>query len=68
MVESIDDRSGQGGRGRELAGWRYELIPWGVRFVGRDEQGQAEVLVLVVPQGNQVRRGDNGLRVVVSRA
>jgi hypothetical protein len=43
IVEAIEDPELQRRRGWDLAGWRYEPVPWGVRFLG----GGAEVVALV---------------------
>lgn len=32
LVDAIEDARLQRQRGWDLAGWRYELVPWGVRF------------------------------------
>jgi len=46
VVEAIDDPLMQR-RGWDLRGWRYELIPWGVRFVRRERDGsESEVFVM----------------------
>jgi len=64
VVEAIDVTL-QGRRGWDLAGWRYELVPWGVRFVRRDRDGcETEVLVLAALKGRQPAPG--GVRVVLS--
>jgi len=49
VVEAVDDPELQRQRGWDLSGWRYDLIPWGVRFSPRDPQRQrhAELLVLL---------------------
>ena len=47
VVEAIDDPALQRRRGWDLGGWRYELVPWGVRFVRRDRHGgETELFVL----------------------
>jgi hypothetical protein len=47
IVEAIDDYELQGRRGWDLTGWRYEMVPWGVRFLYDGKGGEAsEVLVL----------------------
>ncbi len=49
VVEAIDDPDLQKLRGWDLSRWRYDLVPWGVRFTYRDplSRSQAEVLALV---------------------
>jgi hypothetical protein len=69
VVEAIDDVRLQRQRGWDLAGWRYELIPWGVRFVRRERRGSqdAEVFVLaVLNQRTASAAGEPGFWVVVS--
>jgi len=61
VVEAIDDFDLQQRRGWDLSGWRYELIPWGVRFVRRGAV-EAEVFVQAVLPQRQASAG----RVVVS--
>jgi len=47
VVEAIDDEGLRRRRGWDLSGWRYELVPWGVRFVRRGLDGaESEVFVL----------------------
>jgi hypothetical protein len=63
LVEAIDDGGVQRRRGLDLAGWRYELVPWGVRFVRRERDGgESEVFVLAVLKDRTV----GGVRVVLS--
>ena len=49
VVEAIDDPRLRQQRGWDLSGWRYDLVPWGVRFSSRDERDgdEAEVLALL---------------------
>jgi len=70
MVEAIDDPVAQRRRGWDLAGWRYELVPWGVRFVrhGRHD-GQTEeeeVFVLAALKQGPPGLTAGGVRVVHS--
>jgi hypothetical protein len=46
VVEAIDDPDLQRRRGWDLSRWRYDLIPWGVRFTyqGPLSCNQAEIL------------------------
>jgi len=68
VVEAIDDPAAQRRRGWDLAGWRYELVPWGVRFVRHERHGGGgteEVFVLASlkqqgPPGSKA----GGVRVV----
>jgi len=46
VVEAIDDPETRRSRGWNLAGWSYELIPWGVRFVHSGQGPRTEVAVL----------------------
>ena len=48
VVDAIDDGALQGRRGWDLAGWRYDLVPWGVRFTRRDTGGQETAVVAVL--------------------
>jgi hypothetical protein len=48
LVDAIDRPALQLSRGWDLAGWKYELIPWGVRFLppgGKRERGIKMVAV-----------------------
>jgi len=72
VVEAIDDEDLQRRHGWDLAGWRYELVPWGVRFARRERRGadDTEVIVLAVmrrpgPSGGESARA-HGLCVVLS--
>jgi len=49
VVEAIDDRELQARRDWDLSEWRYELIPWGVRFQRQvpKHSGQAEILAVL---------------------
>jgi len=49
VVEAIDDREIQMRRDWDLSDWRYELVPWGVRFLCRRPKhpGQAEILAVL---------------------
>jgi CheY-like chemotaxis protein len=72
VVEAIDDRDLQRQHGWNLGDWRYELVPWGVRFLRRDARADmaAEVLVLTGPHRSAPAAADTGrklgARVVVS--
>jgi len=57
VVEAIDDPPLQRSRGWNLSRWRYDLVPWGVRFRLQDSDSReaAEVLVLA-PFGNESGR------------
>jgi len=56
VVEAIDDADLQRRRGWDLTRWRYDLVPWGVRFSyrGRRSEDQAEVLA-VIQIGDRIR-------------
>ena len=63
VVEAIDDFGLQRRRGWDLQEWRYELVPWGVRFVRRERDGsESEVFVLPVLKNPTA----GGVRVVLS--
>ena len=49
VVDAIDDVELQRRRGWDLSSWRYDLVPWGVRFTYRDpaQLRPAQVLALV---------------------
>jgi len=53
VVEAIDDPVLQRRRGWDLSRWRYDMVPWGVRFTYHDpaESRRAEVLALVTLNG-----------------
>jgi len=51
IVDAIGDPSRGESRGWDLAGWRYELVPWGVCFSRRDEPDGVSVLAASVPAG-----------------
>jgi hypothetical protein len=60
VVEALDGKGARWGRIGDLAGWRYELIPWGVRFIREGEGVEpAEVFVQAPVPGS-------GKRVVIS--
>jgi len=63
VVEAIDDRDVQVRRDWDLSEWRYELIPWGVRFQREvpKHSGQAEILAVLG------RTGPDGATVPASR-
>lgn len=48
VVESLDDPALRKRRGWRLAGWSYELVPWGVRFLRRDARHGATAAVVAV--------------------
>jgi hypothetical protein len=51
VVEAIDEPALQTERGWDLAGWSYDCIPWGVRFVRRDDRQRLMVIrVVVIPE------------------
>ena len=59
VVEAIDDPRLRQQRGWDLSGWRYDLIPGGVRFTqekGRD-QAHAEVLAVLAHQATAAPPG-----------
>ena len=49
VVEAIDNPQLQQEQGWDLSRWRYDLVPWGVRFHYHDPHSrhQAEVLALL---------------------
>jgi len=49
VVEAIDDPDLQSRRGWDLSHWRYNLVPWGVRFTYQEQADvpTVEVLALV---------------------
>jgi len=53
VVEAIDDREIQSRRDWDLSDWRYELVPWGVRFLCRQPKppGRAEILAVLGGRG-----------------
>jgi hypothetical protein len=51
VVEAIDDRGLAAQRGWDLSDWRYELVPWGVRFCYQGIHGQGEVLAVIARRG-----------------
>jgi len=48
VVEAIDDPELQVQRGWGLLSWRYELVPWGVRFLRHDGDGEVDAEVVAV--------------------
>jgi len=68
VVEAIDDPALQRRRGWDLGGWRYELVPWGVRFVRRERHGgETELFVLAaLKQGPPGGLPAGGVRIVLS--
>jgi len=48
VVEAVDDPELQRQRGWDLSKWRYDLIPWGVRFSQRDPQRHGNTALLVL--------------------
>src|SRR5262245_27135661 len=68
VLEAIDDPALQRRRGWDLGGWRYELVPWGVRFVRRDRNGGETELYVVTAwkQGLPGGLPAGGVRLVLS--
>jgi len=54
VVDAIDDRDLQMSRDWDLTQWQYELVPWGVRFLRRQQErpGHAEVLAVLGRPGS----------------
>jgi len=48
VVEAIDNPHLQQQRGWDLSCWRYDLVPWGVRFRRRELHSSPEAEVLAV--------------------
>jgi hypothetical protein len=48
IVDAMRDPRGQIGRGGDLKRWRFEPVPWGVRFLHSDNQGQVDEEVRAV--------------------
>jgi hypothetical protein len=59
IVEAIDDPQRQQQHGWDLSRWRYDLVPWGVRFTYRepDDARPVEVLALLSHAGRHPREG-----------
>lgn len=53
VVEAINDQAAQQRRGWDLSNWRFDLVPWGVRFVHHNGQNgiPTEVFVLARLRG-----------------
>jgi hypothetical protein len=47
VVEALDDPARQAARGWDLAGWSYDMVPWGVRFLYHDGRAVAATVVAV---------------------
>jgi hypothetical protein len=58
VVEAIDDPVLQRYYGWDLSCWRYDLIPWGVRFIFQDPQGgkRVEIVILAAFRNQRVPR------------
>jgi hypothetical protein len=50
VVEAIEDADLQRRRGWNLSLWRYDLVPWGVRFRYRGDEDAAEVVATLDPR------------------
>lgn len=48
LVEAIDEPSLAAGRGWDLVGWHYDLVPWGVRFLLREHKGRSITVVTAI--------------------
>ena len=48
IVDAIRDSSLQADRGWNLKQWRYEPMPWGIRFLHGDNQGHVDEEVRAV--------------------
>jgi hypothetical protein len=48
VVEAIENPALQARRGWNLAGWGYDWVPWGVRFLQRDVQARVTAAVVAV--------------------
>jgi len=57
IVDAIDDPSMQAQLGWNLVGWSCEFIPWGVRFVFRQQDGKvtAAVVATALPESSRER-------------
>jgi len=66
VIEAIEDSSLQRRRGWDLAGWQYDLVPWGVRFrfQGREP---AEVVAVMTVDGSPARPNHGGHFATVLR-
>jgi hypothetical protein len=66
VVDAIDDCGLQRLRGWDLAHWRYDLVPWGVRFVCHDPYRPAPAeVVAVLPAGFAAGSAAPAARVVL---
>jgi hypothetical protein len=63
VVEAIDDGALQQRHGWDLAGWHYDLVPWGVRFTRQDASGQEAAVVAVL--AHQAAEPSHAARTVV---
>jgi hypothetical protein len=52
VIEALDDPTFRDRHGWLLAGWSFDLIPWGVRFLhhGKGTQRKSAVVALALPQ------------------
>jgi hypothetical protein len=72
VVDAIDDPELQRRRGWDLSRWRYDLIPWGVRFIYNDpvSSSKAEIQALMAvearpaPGTGEGKRGPGAAKVV----
>lgn len=51
VVDAIDNQETQRQRGWDLSHWRYELVPWGVRFIYEHPAKGPFQIVAVIPPG-----------------
>jgi hypothetical protein len=70
VVEAIEDPSLQKRRGWDLAGWTYEMVPWGVIFVrkkgtGREKNGIAAIAIPESMRSRMERMYDGHRRMTV---
>jgi hypothetical protein len=48
VVEAIDDQDLQRRHGWDLSGWRYSMVPWGVRFTYQERPDARPVEVFAL--------------------
>jgi len=52
IVDAIKNRELQQERGWDLRSWRFELVPWGVRFIHWDiQEKRCSEVVVRLPSG-----------------
>ena len=60
IVEAMDDGAMQLQRGWDFSRWKYQMVPWGVRFLHSAPSGEVSTILAVLSSGIRLATQEGG--------